>query len=36
MICGQDWIRAEIRKANVDVEETLDELENLEKGTTTL
>ncbi|XP_074305722.1 zinc finger BED domain-containing protein RICESLEEPER 2-like [Silene latifolia] len=33
LICAQDWIRAEIRKSNVDVEESLEDLEKLEIDT---
>ncbi|VFQ69765.1 unnamed protein product [Cuscuta campestris] len=31
LICGQDWIRALLRKKKLDMEENLQELENLEK-----
>ncbi|XP_074301063.1 zinc finger BED domain-containing protein RICESLEEPER 2-like [Silene latifolia] len=33
LICAKDWIRAEIRKSNVDVEESLEDLEKLEIDT---
>ncbi|VFQ88138.1 unnamed protein product [Cuscuta campestris] len=31
LICGQDWIRAQLRKPKLDMEENIEELEKIEK-----